>query len=352
MTNYVDAALAGELDELRAATSGNRNATLFRTAARLYQFVEAGVIERNDVHTQLAQAALAIGLPPREVQATLRSAERRARGHAARVPHAAVAATPVAEPPLVDLAPEESEPPCLQWQAAADGLCDWAPRRLWHPDNRHVLAWLEGRGLTKQTIVRAGLGYNPNDRYDDRATWGLPPIYDDGSRAKPVWLPRGVVIPWFVGGRIWRVFIRRPLSKAQIAAGEPTYVQIPGGTNALYNADRLCAGQAAMLVEGAFDALLVQQEAGDLVAAVASGTTGARRIRWIAALAQCQPVLLSFDADAAGEEATRYWHEVLGEVSRVWRPYLDDPATMLQQGMELRRWVELGLEQAFDNLAE
>lgn len=101
-----------------------------------------------------------------------------------------------------------------------------------------------------------------------------------------------------------------------------------------------------MLVEGVFDALSVQQEAGDLVAPVACGTSGARRARWIARLALSEPILNSLDADAAGDDC-HYWMDALAPLARSWRPYWDDPSKMLQDGADLRGWVLAGLEKPF-----
>jgi hypothetical protein len=85
--------------------------------------------------------------------------------------------------------------------------------------------------------------------------------------------------------------------------------------------------------------------AGDLVAAIAAGTTtGARRIPWIARLATASQVLVAMDADAGGEEAAHYWLDVLRHNARRWRPLFDDPAAMLQAGLDMRQWVEAGLQ--------
>ncbi len=82
----------------------------------------------------------------------------------------------------------------------------------------------------------------------------------------------GIVIPWYVDGAVWKLTIRRP-------SGTPRYVTVTGSANVLYNVDALQPGRVAVLVEGPFDVLAVEQAAGDLVASVASGTTGARRMR-------------------------------------------------------------------------
>lgn len=138
-----------------------------------------------------------------------------------------------------------------------------------------------------------------------------------------------------MGDDLWGVQIRRP-------TGEPRYSFLPGKGNALFNADALKPGQGVVLVEGAFDAMAVHQEAHDLTAAVATGSTGARAMRWILALSRCSPILLSFDADAGGASPTDYWQSVFPQ-SRRWLPLTNDPAAMLQRGLPLRSWARIGL---------
>jgi hypothetical protein len=86
------------------------------------------------------------------------------------------------------------------------------------------------------------------------------------------------------------------------------------------------------------------QEAGDFLAVTATGSTaGGRLERWIGGLALCSIVLVSFDADTAGEEAAVWWLKALGPRANRWRPYWGDPNQMLQDGIDLRIWVREGL---------
>jgi hypothetical protein len=93
--------------------------------------------------------------------------------------------------------------------------------------------------------------------------------------------------------------------------GRPKYVG-PAGFSPLhlYGADYLTLDKPVVLVEGEIDALTVQQVAGDLVTAVATGATGgARRAGWVAQLALAPFVLVAFDVDpnAAGDQAAAWW---------------------------------------------
>jgi hypothetical protein len=118
---------------------------------------------------------------------------------------------------------------------------------------------------------------------------------------------------------------------------------VRGSANLLYRIDAVQADRPAMLVEAPLDALAIGQEAGDLVAAVAAGTSWGRLERWIGRLSLASVVLLGFDADDAGDRAAAWWLEALGRRARRWRPYWDDPTAMLQHGADLRTWVREGL---------
>jgi hypothetical protein len=229
--------------------------------------------------------------------------------------------------------PGDCEPPGPAWQAAGRAFVARAQQALWTPGGQRALAWLLGRGLAEATIRAAGLGYNGRDERQPRQAWGL-------GEGRPLWLPRGIVIPWEVGGELWRVNVRRP-------AGEPKYCGPAGFGNGLYNAGALAPGRPALLVEGEFDALTVAQVAGDLIAPVALGSTqGARRRRWIAALAQCSPLLVALDADEdphKGDRAAAWWVGLLPNARR-WRPWWADASQMHQDGADLRGWLAAGLD--------
>jgi hypothetical protein len=236
--------------------------------------------------------------------------------------------------------PEPSDPPPAAWQHAARALVERSVAEL-HGAYQKPLHYLHRRGFTEATIAAAQLGYQPRDEWVPRATWGLEP---DGERTK-LWVPRGIVIPWFVDGQVWRVYIRRP-------TGEPKYYCLPGGSNAVYNADAIRPDLPLLLVEAALDALAIQQEAGDLCAAAATGTTGGRSVRWISRIGCAPAVLLAYDNDQGGTTPTSYWRDVLRERAHIWRPYTDDPAGMLQKGLDVRGWVAAGVLDALPPAAD
>jgi hypothetical protein len=76
---YVAAALRSAIDRVSRAGEGIRNSTLNSEAYGLTRFVEAGVLDAQQVADALAEAAISAGLAPRETMTTLHSAFR-ARG--------------------------------------------------------------------------------------------------------------------------------------------------------------------------------------------------------------------------------------------------------------------------------
>ena len=233
------------------------------------------------------------------------------------------------------LPPAACNPPSADWRKA--GAAFVLQAQAWLEDAPDARQYLHSRGLTDATIARAGLGYNPAGRTSERAKWG---IANDGDKHE-IWLPQGIVIPCYAAGTLWKIQIRRD----EAAPGHDRYMTVNASGNALYGADSVQPNRPAMLVEGPFDALAASQAAGDLCGVAACGTSGARRARWQVALGLASEVLISLDADDAGDAAARWWVDALPNARR-WRPSWSDPAQMLQDGADVRGWVLAGLRKA------
>jgi len=224
----------------------------------------------------------------------------------------------------LDERPRWNEPP-QQWQDAATDFYRMCQRLLWSPRGALALDYLRRRGLSDNIIKGAMLGYHPSVAYGPAHVWG-----------KAVKLFQGIVLPWFVAGKVWRVTTR----EETVVEGAGRYAQLAGGSNGLYLADSLRLKRSAVvLVEGEFDALSLVQECGDLVAVVATGTTqGSHTPRWVSRLSQHARVLIAFDAEETGDRAAHWWMERLENGERL-RPLWKDANQMLQDGVDLRAWV-------------
>lgn len=225
-----------------------------------------------------------------------------------------------------------TEPPLAAWQLQAEKVAVEAEAALWRPEGASALEYLRGRGFTDKTVQEARLGWIGQDNRESAQEWGLPVDHT------PVWLPRGVSIPWRSCGFLWRLNIRR-------LAGDPKYIGPAGRRNGLYGADGMRGDKPALLVEGELDALSVAQEAGDLVNAVATGsTTGSRHSRWERLLRAAPTVFVAFDSDDPGEEASTYWLDALPGSRRLLPE--TDAAWMLEAGRDIHAWVQAALNRS------
>ncbi len=239
---------------------------------------------------------------------------------------------------------EEDRAPSDAWQARALEFAQRCKDLLWHPQSESghaALAYLRKRGLSDATIQLAGIGYNSATRFEEKAPWGLD---DDG---KKLWIPRGIVIPWQIEGKLWALTIRRP--RSDISAERPAkYVQVKGSSAGIYGIDALVANvnKPALIVEGEFDALIAQQFAGELCTPLATGGVAkGRGKRWALWIAQAPIVLIAYDADAGGQGETAakdYW---LAHIPHAlpWQPWEHDITDMYHAGLDIREWLSLGI---------
>ncbi|MBE2267227.1 MAG: toprim domain-containing protein [Anaerolinea sp.] len=215
-----------------------------------------------------------------------------------------------------------SEPPPGEWQEAARQVVDYAEDQLWSLRGQAALSYLLGRGLTSQTIRKARLGLIPGDWRSWQTLHGLS-------------VPAGILIPWFAGGALWAVKVRR-------GAGDVKYVQIAGGcAHALYNADSLEDRSAALLCEGEFDALIAEQEAGKLVAVVSLGSASSLlNLRWYSHLITCSSVLVAYDNDEAGEKGARQVCKVSPRFRQIHVPEGNDITDYYLADGDIYQWIE------------
>jgi hypothetical protein len=211
------------------------------------------------------------------------------------------------------------------WQDFARGIVEEAEAALRSDGGIPGRTYLDDRGLSDETVRAARLGYRPAD--ERRAG----PFAD-----KPAWIPQGIVIPWFDGERIEAVNLRRPTG-----ATGPKYVMLRGSRRGLYpGRGAIPRGRPLLLVEGEFEALLLNQELVGLAVAVTLGSAGARPDpRVLDAMAAAAPWIVAGDADDAGRKSAEAWLARSGRCRRVGPPgAFKDWTEAYQGGVNLRRW--------------
>jgi hypothetical protein len=184
------------------------------------------------------------------------------------------------------------------------------------------------RRLEMSVIKDAMIGFNPH---------AITKTFHE-----QVYLPHGIVIPWFNRDQVWRIRFRtdNPVDR---------YKQVAGGANALYVVDSIKPSSVVVLCEGEFDALSVasdmerwKRRTGWLhpVTAVATGgVTQARVLRYVGLLSVAKKVLVAYDSDAAGETASQFWLDVLPNAVRAL-PTKHDLNDMVIANVNIARWVQ------------
>ena len=224
------------------------------------------------------------------------------------------------------------------WHSRAELFIVAAEETLWSDleSGRLALMYLRNRGLSDATIRHWRLGWHAATTYEQREQWGLPMETD----RRKSWIPRGIVIPWAVDGRLRAVKLRRP--DVDVRSTGDKYIALAGSSPVLFGADLLNRHPCAILLESELDAILTDQEAGDLIGVAATGS--AKGMLPPEAIAHFLPVsrlLVAYNADAAGEQAAGRLLKLTARARRVLVPMGKDPTEMHQQGGRIRDWAAL-----------
>ena len=223
--------------------------------------------------------------------------------------------------------PKADETPA-GWRDFALSLVEEAERALWSDAGADARAYLAGRCLTEGTIRAARLGLIPEDRR-------VGGTFPDGKAR----VPAGVLIPWFEVRSVAMINVRRP------DGSDPKYWAIRGSRRGRPYTRRspIVAGRPLVIVEGEFEALLLNQELAGLVGAVTFGSASDRpRGRGLDLLAPASPWLVAVDGDAAGIRSADEWLAASDRCYAAGSARLPgsfkDWTEARQAGVDLRRW--------------
>lgn len=243
--------------------------------------------------------------------------------------------------PADDWQPRVITDPAELWRSKAGAFAGRAHELLLKTPAE--LKWLADRGITAETARRFRLGWNPQAAWHPKPSWGLE---DDG---KKLWLPRGLVIPWYTDGHIHRLRVRRP----ELAA-EPRYLVVSGSGSApttIKSSSLPCRKGAWVIVESELDAILVAQDAGDIVGVAALGNSTAKPDGPLAEELKASALILNaldFEVkDAkdpgAGGKAWLWWQKHFTQAERWPVPAGKDPGDYRKTGGDVRAWILAGL---------
>ena len=198
---------------------------------------------------------------------------------------------------------------------------------LWQPVGQKALEYLNNRGLRDSTLKSPffRIGYSP------------------GIRVAGIWVDRGIVIPCFTTTDelaieyISYLKIRRP-------DGKPKYKKLPGnGANlsGWFGAEWGLGADILFLTEGEFDAMLLHQEAGDLVGVCTLGGASERLnfARFGKYLLAAKHIIAAYDSDDAGKNGAGAWRTLSARVNCTQVPVGKDITEFWQAGGNLADWV-------------
>jgi len=238
--------------------------------------------------------------------------------------------------------PVETSPPPNKWRLNATKLLKITQRHLWRAEGRRIRAWLRQRGLKRRTIRQSRLGWNPKDIYVDRKDWGLK---EDGECSK-IWIPGGLVIPCFRRGVIQRISVRRSMPRSFDMPPDRggRYVLVSGSSGkvpmALGNDKKYF-----VVVESDLDAILLNQEAGDLVSLISLKSAANKPDGKTAILLRkAKTILVALDTDEAGKKSAWMWWMDQFPNSKRWPvPKGKDPGEAYKEGVDLKKWIRARL---------
>lgn len=246
-----------------------------------------------------------------------------------------------------DWSPSAAQSPENLWREHAEKLVLSAHEALLSsPD---CLAYLAARGLPLEAVQKYRLGWLDKDNYRSREAWGLPTDLKANKKPKKLYLPMGIIIPFYVEGQLHRLRIRRDV----VTGDEARYYWVPGSGNdvVVINPD----ARAFVVVESDLDGLMVDHAAGDLVGSVPLGTCSAKPKELAAQiLRKSLAILVALDFEPRqnqqtgrmenpGGQAAKWWLSNFSQALRWPTPVAKDPGEAYQAGIDIRTWVMAGL---------
>jgi len=213
-----------------------------------------------------------------------------------------------------------------------------------------VLKYLESRGLDIKAVKAFRLGWFAGEKgkkcqFRPRTAWGLSKIKSEKTgRDKMLWIPRGIIIPAFKSGRVYRIRIRRP--KADIINTDyAKYYIVPGsGMEAMTLHPEK---KTITIVEAELDGMLVARYAGSVTGVVALGAAQIKPGSSVYYhLKKAIRILVALDYDKAGQTAWKWWAENFSN-AKLWPvPDGKDPGEAFEKGVDIKEWVRSGLPPA------
>lgn len=239
---------------------------------------------------------------------------------------------PQATPPPIS---ETIETPGPLWRERGNAYIEECRQRLWTKAGETAYLWLRKRGLSDTTLAKYRIGFNPEDRFETLEQWGLQ------GDEKKVWLARGITIPAIGADGLYYIKTRRPIPAN---SADKKYVKVRGSKPGVFGWQNMRGAWLAVVTEGEFDCMILDQEAGVEAAVCTFGSTTdsptlcpTSLLTWTITAAH---LTLVFDNDEAGREGSARFQEKLPRAKILSLPdEYNDVNEMHLTGGDLAVWL-------------
>jgi DNA primase len=251
--------------------------------------------------------------------------------------------------------PDEAQTPQEKWQKQAAALISKAHAALL--DCPEQIDYLTARGIPLEAIQKGQLGWIPANRYPAREAWGLPTkLKPDGTKRK-MFIPSGILIPFFDADRNpHRIRIRRN----DIRPEDGRYFWLSGSGNDVPVVGGIHR-RGVVVVESDLDAFMVRWQCRDFdVSVIPLGSCGIKPKSWaMQALEKALAILVAHDFEPRineetgkhenpGGQGAQWWLHQFSRAKRWPVPAGKDPGEYYQDhGGDICAWVLSGLPPVF-----
>ena len=269
--------------------------------------------------------------------------------------------------------PREDTKPSAEWQEKAKAQLFQAYKFLMsnHWEAKIHRKWLNDRGISNDLIKSARMGWSLNTATFSRESWGLAPELTQKGKNKQIWMPAGLIIPYFQDGELIRLRIRQdnptrgdrfimvPGSSMNFMAYPAGDLKtLPGGQTHNSDIDRApcCSVDKTpiFIVEAELDGLLLQDQLNKStpgnapsrgrVCAIGNSSTRPNQAAHDI-ISKAPQVLMCLDNDEAGDVET-VWHRhqyIRAKDCRIPKEYGKDPGEAYEAGFDFAEWFDAAL---------
>lgn len=237
--------------------------------------------------------------------------------------------------------------PSATWQHKAAAVLFETYKYLLSPTGKPHREWLNARGINNNTIKTARMGWNTTSLSFDRVAWGLDPEPDPQTgKQKNIWVPAGLIIPYFQNNLPIRLRIRQ-----QNPVGNDPYIIVSGSYMGYFDCLRhtendTSQNHPAFIVESELDAWLLYQEIHTEARVFAIGNSSARPDTAAHEYISRHDTVLSLDNDPAGQAENTWWIKQYPHATIHPSEFGKDPGEAYEVGVDIAAWAKEGLHQA------